>query len=362
MEKLLSPVSIGNLTLKNRVVMAPMTRNFSKGGVPTEDVARYYAARSSVGLIITEGTVVNHPGANGYNDVPFFYGDEALGGWQKVVDQVHSQGGKIFPQLWHVGTVRRLGMEPDPTVPAFGPMGLEKGGKLLIKGMTKSDVDDVISAYVEGAVAAQKLGFDGVEIHGAHGYLIDQFLFAGSNRRSDEYGGSIEKRCRLAQEIIKGVRGAVGPDFPISFRYSQWKMTDYQAKLAQSPQELETILDLLVDAGVDIFHCSTRRFWEPEFEGESLNLAGWTKRITGKPCITVGSVGLDQDFLTTFDPKFEGASQATSLERLTESLDRDEFDLVAVGRGLIANPDWVDRVKNQQELVPYRKECLAELA
>jgi 2,4-dienoyl-CoA reductase-like NADH-dependent reductase (Old Yellow Enzyme family) len=138
---------------------------------------------------------------------------------------------------------------------------------------------------------------DGVEIHGAHGYLIDQFFWEGSNRRDDEYGGDLAGRSRFAIELIQAVRAAVGPDFPIIFRFSQWKQQDYTARLVQTPQALAAFLQPLSEAGVDIFHCSTRRFWEPEFDGSELNLAGWTRQLTGKPTITVGSVGLDGEFL-----------------------------------------------------------------
>ena len=355
-------IKLGQLELKNRVVMAPMTRSFSENGIPGDNVVEYYARRASVGLIITEGTIVNHPGANGYPRVPHFYGEEALAAWKKVVESVHNKGGKIFPQLWHVGQVRKLGTEPDPTIPAYGPMEVVKDGEIVVRAMGQDDIDDVIQAFSQAAVDAKGIGFDGVEIHGAHGYLIDQFLFSGTNQRDDRYGGTLEKRCLFAKELITAIRERVGAEFPICFRFSQWKIADYKGTLANSPEELKQILDILVEAGVDIFHCSNRRFWEPEFAGSNMNLAGWTKKITGKPCITVGSVGLDQDFLTTFDPKSED-SEVTSLEKLEGPLERGEFDLVAVGRGLISNPDWVEKVEQGRvkELKPYSKEDLKSL-
>ena len=362
MSHLFDTVELAGLELKNRIVMAPMTRSFSPGGVPHKGVVDYYRKRAEVGLIITEGTVINHPGANGYKDVPRFYG-EGLEGWRQVVEAVHGAGGKIFPQLWHVGNVRKLGQEPDPQVPAYGPMGLEKEGKQLIRAMTKDDITQVVEAYGEAAAAAKDIGFDGVEIHGAHGYLIDQFLFEGINKRADEYGGSLEKRCRLAREVVAEVRQRVGPDYPICFRFSQWKMKDYDAKIAKTPQELEAILKILNEAGVDIFHCSTRRFWLPEFEGSDLNLAGWTKKLSGKPTITVGSVGLDQDFMTTFRPDAGDSSMMENLNLLEGPLSRGEYDLVAVGRPLIANPDWVSKVQNGEfsQIKVYAKEQLATL-
>lgn len=359
-----SPISMGALELANRIVMAPMTRSHSPGGIPGQNVVDYYQARADAGLIITEGTTVNHPGSNGYPNVPHFYGDQALTAWGHVATAVHRQGGKIFPQLWHVGQVRRLGMEPDPKVPAYGPMAKEKDGTTMVKAMTQQDIDDVIKAFADAAAAAQDLGFDGVEVHGAHGYLIDQFFYEGTNQRQDVYGGSLENRCRFGKEVIEAIRKRVGPSFPICLRFSQWKMTAYDAKLAETPEDLKRFLDILVAAGVDIFHCSTRRFWEPEFAGSPLNLAGWTKELTGKPVITVGSVGLDQDFLTTFNPKFAGDTKLASLDRVTEGLQQGDFDLVAVGRGFISNPDWVKKVKEGRldQLVPYSKDHLVSLA
>ena len=360
--KLFEAMSIGTLKLPNRVVMAPMTRSFSPGGVPGQDVADYYArrAKAGVGLIITEGTTINHVGSNGYPRVPRFYGEDAINGWAKVVEGVHKYGGKIVPQLWHVGYIRKKGMEPNPEMPGYGPMTIEKEGQIETIGMEQNDIDDVISAFADAARDAKSLGFDGVEIHGAHEYLIDQFLWERSNQRSDKYGGSLESRLNFALEIIRTVRVAVGQDFPILFRFSQWKQQDYHAKLAHSPSELESLLLPFVEAGVDIFDASTRRFWEPEFDGSSLNLAGWTKRITGKPTITVGSVGLD----TTFTASLGGKSaQPAKLDELLQRLDQKEFDLVAVGRALLADPDWIQKIREgrEDEIKPFTKNDLGEL-
>jgi 2,4-dienoyl-CoA reductase-like NADH-dependent reductase (Old Yellow Enzyme family) len=143
---------------------------------------------------------------------------------QQVVDAVHEAGGAIFPQLWHVGAVRKQGTKPNG------------------KAMSKEDIDDVIQAFADGAQDAKVLGFDGVEIHGAHGYLLDQFLWEGTNQRDDEYGGSLENRLRFVVEIVKAVRGRMGPDFPVMLRFSQWKQQDYEAKLVNSPEELEQFL------------------------------------------------------------------------------------------------------------------------
>ena len=361
---LFAPITINTLHLKNRIVMAPMTRQYSPGNIPNDFVVNYYKnrAKGGVGLIITEGTCVGHKAANGYENVPYIYGKDALTGWKKVVEAVHGEGGRIMPQLWHVGSVRKLGQEPDPNVPGFGPSGLTSPGKKRCETMTEQDIEDVIAAFAQAAKDAKEIGFDGIEIHGAHGYLIDQFFWEGTNERTDKWGGSLANRSRFAIEVIKAIRAAVGKDFPILFRWSQWKQQDYTAKLVTTPAELERFIIPLSEAGVDVFHCSTRRFWEPEFEGSTLNLAGWVKKITGKPTITVGSVGLDGDFIDE-DTKSFRDSQPTNLDGLLERLNADEFDMVAVGRALIANPNWSDLIKNGlfEDIKPYTKDLLVRL-
>ena len=361
---LFEPFRLGNLELPTRVVMAPMTRSFSPGGVPNSKVIEYYRRRAAagVGLIITEGTTVNHPAANGYPNVPRFYGEDALAGWKKVVDAVHAEGGRIVPQLWHVGNVRKLGTEPDGDVPGYGPMEKLKDGKEVVHGMTQADIDNVIAAFAQAARDAQSIGMDGVEIHGAHGYLVDQFFWEGSNQRTDGYGGSLANRSRFAIELIKAVRAAVGPDFPIILRFSQWKQQDYSARLVLTPEALGEFLQPLSDAGVDIFHCSTRRFWGPEFDGSDLNLAGWTRKLTGKPTITVGSVGLDGEFLQ-FMVNTDKVAKPADLGALLTRLNNQEFDLVAVGRALLVDPDWAVKVRDgrQEDILPFSREALMSL-
>jgi 2,4-dienoyl-CoA reductase-like NADH-dependent reductase (Old Yellow Enzyme family) len=331
---LFTPFTVKNLTLPNRIVMAPMTRAHSPGGVPGPDVVGYYQRRaeSGVGLILTEGAAIAHPAAVSDPKVPRFHGEDALAGWSQVLAAVHRTGGKIMPQLWHVGTMRKEGSLPNPEAPPVGA------------SMTQAQIDAVIEAYRESAANAKRLGFDGLEIHGAHGYLIDQFFWDGSNQRTDRYGGSIVERTRFASEVIQACRAAVGHDFPVLFRFSQWKILDYNARLASTPDLLAAFLKPLVDAGVDVFHCSTRRFWEPEFEGSDLNLAGWTKKLTGKPTITVGSVGLDNDFLTTFGERKN--SGIAGIDRLVQMIENKEADLVAVGRALLADPAWAAKIRD----------------
>jgi 2,4-dienoyl-CoA reductase-like NADH-dependent reductase (Old Yellow Enzyme family) len=360
---LFSRFACNSLELSNRIVMAPMTRQFSPNGVPTADVAAYYKRRAQggTGLIITEGTTVNDSVATMDANIPQFHGSEALAGWEKVVSEVHAAGGKIMPQLWHVGMARVAEKAPHPELPSAGPSGLFKPGKQGAEPMTQQHIESVIAAFAQAAADAKAIGMDGVEIHGAHGYLIDQFFWEGTNQRTDSWGGNMENRGRFAVEIVKAIRSATSPDFPIVLRYSQWKQQDYTARLASTPKELEAFLQPLSDAGVDIFHCSQRRYWESEFKDSNLNLAGWTKKLTGKPTITVGSVGLNDDFFGAF----KGQDSSTrSIDDLLERLDSQEFDLVAVGRALLQDPEWVNKIKEERtdELQTYSASSLATLS
>ncbi|RIX46553.1 12-oxophytodienoate reductase [Paenibacillus nanensis] len=336
---LFQPFTSDKLTLANRTVMAPMTRQKSPNGVPGPDVAAYYRRRAEhgVGLIVTEGTVIHHPDASNQKDVPLFYGEEALNGWANVVAEVHAAGGKIVPQIWHMGA---------------------RGN---VNDYSEEEIAGIVREFAKAAAEAKRLGFDGIELHGAHGYLIDQFFWEKTNQRTDRYGGSLINRTTFAAEVVKACREAVGPDFPIILRISQWKGIDYTAKLVRTPEELAQFLEPLVNAGVDIFHCSTRRFWEPEFEGSDLNLAGWVKKLTSKPTITVGSVGLDGD-VTNFFKTGSGAGNA-SLDGLIPKLESQEFDLIAIGRALLADPAWVSKIRDGklEDLIPFSPQALQTL-
>jgi 2,4-dienoyl-CoA reductase-like NADH-dependent reductase (Old Yellow Enzyme family) len=362
-DALFNPFSLKGLSLNNRIVMAPMTREFSPDGIATSQVADYYRRRAQggTGLIITEGTTINDPVATMGERIPRVHGEQSLAGWKKTVEAVHGVGGKIMPQLWHVGMARKPGKAPYPELPSVGPSGLLAPGKQVAEPMSLAQIETVISGFASAAADAMRIGFDGIEIHGAHGYLLDQFFWSGTNQRTDEWGGSMANRSRFAVEIVKRIRAATTPDFPIVFRFSQWKQQDYSARLAETPQLLEAFLTPLSDAGVDIFHCSTRRYWESEFESEGLNLAGWTKKITGKPTITVGSVGLNEDFFSAFAGKGSGTR---SIDDLIERMDKGEFDLVAVGRALLQDPNWANKIRDNKhnELEQYSGEALTTLS
>jgi 2,4-dienoyl-CoA reductase-like NADH-dependent reductase (Old Yellow Enzyme family) len=330
--------------------MAPMQRYFSPNGVPDKSVAAYYRKRAEggVGLILSEGTGIDRPASRYHPDIPLFHGEAALGAWKGIIDAVHDAGGRMGPHLWHTGA----GSSPNPTewvpsIPVESPSGIKAPG--VARGVAMSDkaIADTIAAYGKAAADAKRLGFDTLELHGGHGYLIDEFFWPGTNLRDDQYGGkSIRERTRFAREVVAAVRGAVGPGFPILMRVSQWKSQDLKARIAATPDEIGDWLSPLVEAGVDVIHTSQFRYWDaefPEVDGENgLSFAGWVKKVTGALTITVGSVGLSGDFVSALGGEH---SSSTGLDRLVERMERNEFDLVAVGRALITEPHWVARVR-----------------
>lgn len=368
---LLAPLKIKSLTLPNRIVMSPMTRNFSPNGIPGDDVAAYYRRRAEngVGTIITEAVCVEHPGAVGdaglgEHGTPYLWTDAALDGWRKVVDGVHAAGGLIFPQLWHMGVMKRPGTGPFPDYPACRPDGIwGPADKITVlsreyvdmmstptQPMSESDIADVIEAFVKGARNAKAVGFDGIALHGGHGYLLDTFLWSYTNTRQDRWGGDHVGRTRFVVELIKAIRAEIGEDMPISLRYSQWKSQDYDAKLAQTPQELEDILGPISDAGVDLFEASTRNFSLPEFEGSPLGLAGWTRKITGKTTAMVGGVGVQRG---KYDSALKPPSTVNNLDQVMERYERGDFDLLLVGRSLLNDPAWLKRAREGEDFLPF---------
>ncbi|MFF0816847.1 NADH:flavin oxidoreductase [Rhodococcus sp. NPDC003318] len=358
---LLEPfTAIPGLALSNRFVMAPMTRKFSPGNTPGDDVVEYYARRAaSLGLIVTEGTYVDEYSSGASSRVPAFYGDEPLAGWRKVVDAVHAEGGRIIPQLWHLGGTRIAGAAPNADAPVVSPSGVGLNGQPVGDPADAATIDGIVDAFVRAAADAKAVGFDGVELHGAHGYLLDQFTWEKTNRRTDTYGGSIANRMRLSAEIVAAIRDRVGADYPVVYRFSQWKGGHYDARIADTATELEQHLAPLVDAGVSVLHVSTRRYWLPEFDGSERTLAGWTKHLTGLPVIALGSVGVSAPFLGQAS---EGQA-SLSLAPLLDLYHRGEFDLVGLGRAVLAEPHWVRKVAAGEldTIRPYTKELESQL-
>ncbi|MBL7488506.1 NADH:flavin oxidoreductase [Frankia sp. AgB1.9] len=342
---LFTPFSLSGVELANRFVMAPMTRQHSPDGVPGDDVAGYYARRAAhVGLVVTEGTYVDHVSAGSSDRVPRFYGEDSLAGWRGVVDAVHAVGGRIVPQLWHLGAGRAAGAPPHPEAPVFSPSGLRPDGTVIGEPATTAQIDEVVASFARAAGDALRAGFDGVELHGAHGYLLDQFFWSRTNQRADGYGGSLANRARIGAEVVAAVRAEVGPDFPVIYRFSQWKGADFHARVAETPEELAELLTPLAAAGATALHVSTRRYWLPAFDGSPRTLAGWAKNLTGLPTIAIGSVGVP----LAFHGDDESLAPTLSLAPLLELFHRGEFDLVALARVLLSDPAWTTKLRERR--------------
>lgn len=363
-EILFQPLEIKGLALNSRLVMPAMTRAMSPEGVPTRELADYYCRRiqGGMGLVITEGTAIDHPSAT-FNSNICRMNDHTLDGWRQLVRKVHSIGGKIFSQLWHAGAYREPGSGPFPDAPTISPSGLAGPDVKVGSAMTSSDIRTLIDAYVRAAKNAREIGFDGVEVHAAHGYLIDQFLWKGTNRRSDEYGGDLEGRARFALDVVRGIRNITGPGFPVGFRFSQWKERNFEARVCETPAHLEKLVRLLIEAGVDLFHCSTRRFWIPEFEGSDLTFAGWTRKLSGLPTIAVGSVGLSTDIMSSMAGEDAQPTGESGIKELVRRMENREFDLVAVGRAVLSDPDWAVKIRAKRfdAIEPFTAERLGFL-
>jgi len=375
-DPLFEPLTLGSVTLPNRIVMAPMTREFCPGGAPGADVAEYYAkrARGGVGLIITEGVGVDHPAAVDKVAIPVLHGEAALAGWRGVVDAVHAEGGLIIPQLWHQGIVRDRDLSTRPDLVGVRPSGVwgPEGGTVSIEPdfieklrpttspATEEEIQDVIDAFARSAAAAIDVGFDGVAIHGAHGYLIDAFLWGETNQRTDAWGGDRVLRTRFAAEVVKAIRGAVPAKTPVIFRFSQFKLQDYRAEIAHTPAELEEVLGPIAEAGVDVFDASQRYFNLPVFEGSDLNLAGWARKVTGLPSMTVGGVGLNKGFGAS-TVKRTDSDAVNNLDLLMSRFNREEFDLVGVGRSLLNDATWVRKARAGEPFDVFDTENLRRL-
>lgn len=372
---LFAPLDIGGFRLSNRTIMAPMGRGFAIDGAPKADAAAYYArrAKGGVGLIFTEASGVDHPLSTDNPGVPVFYGTEAMAGWRGVVDAVHAAGGLIVPQLFHQGMLRGGGaggrqvesMRPSGIIGPDGPNSFTpefiERARVPTRPMTEEEIADVIAAFGRSAALAVAAGFDGIAIHGAHGYMVDGFLWHESNLRDDRYGGDARRRTTFATEVIKAVRAEMPAGMPLFFRFSQHKSHNYDARLANSPQELEALLGPISDAGVDVLDASIRRFWLPAFEGSNLNLAGWAKKLTGKPAIAVGCVGLASSASDTLMGKAKADDYVDNVPLLMDRFRAGEFDLIAIGRSLIADPDYVRKLASGDPVIPFSQDVLATL-
>ncbi|KQS03613.1 1,2-oxophytodienoate reductase [Sphingomonas sp. Leaf357] len=350
---LFDSLAIGPMHLPNRTVMAPMTRRKSPGGIPTSDVAGYYRRRAEggVGMIVTEGLAIDHPVSIQDSIIPNIYDPVAIARWAAIARDVQAAGAAFVPQLWHIGGARfKYPAVPNPHLSTVSASGIYYPGKVEGAAATQDDIDAVIASYGRAARAAMDIGSDGVNLHGGHGYLIDGFFWSQTNHREDGYGGAeAADRTRFACEVVRECRRQTRPDFPIMLRFSQFKEQSYDARVCETPGELDRFLAPLTDAGVDIFDCSTRRFWTAEFAGSDLGLAGWTRKLSGKPTMAVGSVGLEDDMIASLH-RGETTSAAARLDVLERMLGRGDFDLVGIGRALLSDPDWVAKVRDGRQV------------
>lgn len=357
---LFETVKLGSITIDNRVGVAPMTRtSATPEGVATDEMVNYYAkfARGGFSLIITEGTYPDDAYSQGYFDQPGIINDEQIKGWKKVTDAVHQEGGKIFLQLMHAGALSQGNRFVKDTI---GPSVVEpKGQQMKVYGgngkfpvpkeATKEDIKVVIKGFAEAAKNAREAGFDGVEIHGANGYILDQFLTDYANKRTDEYGGTTENRVRLLVEVSKAVREAIGEEYPVGIRISQGKINDYFHKWADKEKDAEIIFGQLGQAGLDFIHVTEFEAWQPAFsEGEGTSatdsafgtgatLAALAKKYSKLPVIANGSL---------HEP-----------EKAKEIIEKGEADVITLGRGALANYDWANKVKDgvqPDEFVPEK--------
>jgi 2,4-dienoyl-CoA reductase-like NADH-dependent reductase (Old Yellow Enzyme family) len=308
-------------------------------------------AAGGAGLIISESTSPDHPSAYWQ---PMMGRMEAgtLGAWKKVIEAVKSEGAAFLLQLWHPGSMRKVAPgHPLADYPAFSPSGLIQVGRPHGRAMTHEDLAELKAAYVQAALHAQEIGADGIEVHSAHGYLLDQFLWSETNRREDEYGGpTLAERARYSAEIAGDIRKATGDRFVISYRFSQFKEVDYGATVAASPDDLHGMLKLLRGVGVDMFNVSSRRFYKPEWpdsEHPDYSIAEWARAMTDAPVMTCGSVGLNMEmFANLFDDQEPSEMSAErDLRLLAGKVRRGTLDLVGVGRAHIANNDFVNKVR-----------------
>lgn len=381
LDPLFRPITLRGLTVPNRLAMAPMTRSFAPDNTPDAAVVDYYRRRAAggTGLIVTEGVGVDQAaslgeGSGASTHIPLLHGEAPLTGWRLVVDAVHAAGGLIFPQLWHQGAFRVEGTGPQPDAPSLRPSGVwgPDGGYSTVtpetvarvieptRPMTEEEIADAVAGFARSAVNAKAVGFDGIAIHGASGYLIDSFFWPPTNFRTDRYGGDMAGRATFGVEVVRAIREAIGPDMPILFRFGQWKQQDFNARIAETPDELGVLLCALAEAGADMFDASTIYFSAPAFEGSDLSLAGWAKRLSGKPTMAVGGIGLSEGLFSSF--RTGGAAVENNFLDAAARVDRGEFDMVALGRALIADPEWPAKVRRGEPTLPYARDMLASLA
>jgi 2,4-dienoyl-CoA reductase-like NADH-dependent reductase (Old Yellow Enzyme family) len=347
---LLRPMAIGRVALVNRIAVAPMSRVSTGGdGVPTAAMADYYAdfARGGFGLVITEGTYTDHAHSQAYPNQPAIVTDAQVRAWARVVDAVHAAGGRVFMQLMHAGALvqgnhhRAVAVAPS----ALQPKGRKlrgyggDGPYTMPREMTRSDIDEAIGGFAASAARARTAGFDGVEVHAANGYLLDQFLTTYTNARCDEYGGPVENRVRIVVEVVEAIRAAAGHDFPVGVRVSQLKVNDVAYRWS-GPDEARIVFERLAAAGPAYIHVASEGApWEEtSFLAPGVSITRIAREVAGVPVIANGGMH--------------------DLELAGRLLREGHADLVALAHAAIANPDWPRRLADARPFDAFEPDML----
>jgi 2,4-dienoyl-CoA reductase-like NADH-dependent reductase (Old Yellow Enzyme family) len=351
----LQPAKMGDIELANRFAVAPMSRVSAEAdGTPTDEMTDYYAhfARGGFGLVITEGTYTDTTHSQGYLNQPGLATERHIDGWRRVTDAVHATGTPIFAQLMHAGALSQgnpyaaEAIAPSAIAP-IGQMLEEYGGSgrwPVPREMTASDIDFAVAGFVDAATRAQSAGFDGVEVHAANGYLLDQFLTVYTNARTDEYGGNVANRIRLTARIVAEIRDRVGSEFVIGVRLSQTKVNDLKYRWPGGAQDAEVIFAAVADAGADYLHIASegRNFIDTARFPDGRTITSVAKQVTGVPVIANGGMH--------------------DMRQAADVLDDRHADLLSIGRGALANPDLPARLAGDVELAPFDHAMLSPMA
>lgn len=344
--KLFSELKKQGLELKNRIALAPMTRTSAEeDGTPSNRMLSYYRryAEGGFSLLISEGTYPDEIYSQGYFFQPGITNKRHIEGWQKITGAVHGAGAKMFCQLMHAGALSQGNiyagktMGPSSVTPKGEQLGFYggEGAYPTPEEMTKEDIEQVKRGFVDAALNSREAGFDGVEIHGANGYLLDQFLTEYTNNRKDEYGGSTENRVRLLVEVCRAVRKKVGKDYSVGIRISQAKVNDYTHKWSNGEKDAEIIFSQLAASGIDFLHVTEFHADAPAFGENGLSLASLAKKWGGLPVLANGNLN--------------------TAEQAEKMITNGEVDVVAVGKAALANKDWPIKAAkgiSMEEFVP----------
>lgn len=345
--------ALNGVPLRNRLVVAPMTRiSATDTGVPTEAMRRYYAgfARGGFGLIVSEGIYTDRAYAQGYAGQPGLTDAQQAQGWHGIVEAVHRAGGRMVAQLMHAGALSQANRFRDDTA---GPSAVQPRGRQMTayggtgayrmpRAMEEAEILEAIEGFAHAARRARDAGFDGVEIHGANGYLLDQFLNGHTNQRQDAWGGGIAQRMRLLLATIRAVRAAVGSDRIVGVRVSQAKVNDFTYQWPEGADGAAAVFAAIAASGVDYLHVTEPEAWRPAFADSDASLVQHARRAA--PGLAIVANGSLADPVNAAGMLKHGAT------------------LVALGRGALANPDWPARVRAAQPVRPFDAAMLAPLA